>query len=372
MKKRPDQQGFSLVELLISLVVAGVIGTSIYFVFQGQSRVFFLQETVAQMQADLRFAMQTLKADIKRAGFMSGTINAWTDNFWCGNKPMPNITALRVTDGGGFVFNTTQNVNINPDSLYTSKVMGNVVFISQDPLLSPTLPTSAVDFFRMFPTNGLLRILDNNNRNQLQRITAQSFVNKSVTLQQVTRSTLMGCGPRGLGQGLLVNPVEYVEYAIVDTSNAGTCAGFGAAVNGRSTLVRRLLDPQGNVQTTIPVADYIIDMQFWFMTDTAAIGNNPTIANDLNPYDFQGNVTAVDLNLNPERARSVGIYLAARTPQEDTGFAFRPRQADPVGGNPALGPLTSFNLDADTTSSCRVRSLSSEVQLRNFQFAQRL
>jgi hypothetical protein len=373
-----------MVELLISMVVAGVIGTSIYFVFAGQNRVFFLQETIAQMQSDLRFAMETIKADVKRAGYL-GTLNTWTDNFWCGNKPIPSITAIQITDGGGFVHLPAQNVNIDPDSIrllgafsanntfYTQGVVGNVVTISSDPFLSPGLPTTATDWNRLFPVGSLLRIVDATNRTQIQQVTDSNFTNRTVTLLTVTRSTLMGCGPRGLGQGLLVNPVEYVRYRVISTDPGAALCANSAALLGRSTLVRENLAPDGvTVLNQIHVADYIIDMQFAFMVDTAPVGNNPSIAPDLNPYDFQGNATSASVNANPERVRSVSIFLAARTPQEDPGFPFTPRQTVNVGPNSGLGPITSFNLDTDPTSAARVRSLVSEVQLRNFGLQQRL
>jgi prepilin-type N-terminal cleavage/methylation domain-containing protein len=383
---RDGRAGFTMVELLITLLVASVIGVSIYFVFQGQSRVFFVQETVAQIQGELRFAMESLKADLKRAGFLAA-LNTTTDNFWCGDKPTTPLTAIQVTDGGGFVHLPSENVNVSPDSirllgafntnntLYTERVQGNVVTLSADPLYSPGFPTTQVDFDRLFPAGSLLRIVDSTSRYQIQRITASNYAARSITLESITRSSVGGCGPRGLGQGLLVNPVEYIRYRIVDTSNSespGLCANSAALV-GRTTLVRERLAPDGStVLATVPIADYVVDLQFAFMVDTAPLGANPSIPVDTNPYDFQGNATAAQVNANPEQVRSVTIYLAVRTPQEDPAFPFRQRQVVTVGGNQGLGPLTSFNLDTDRSGSCRVRTLVTEVQLRNFPLSPRL
>jgi prepilin-type N-terminal cleavage/methylation domain-containing protein len=388
MKTHPfprDERGFTMVELLITLVVASVITSSIYFVFRNQSRIFHVQESVAQMQADLRFAMQTLKGDLKRAGYLAA-LNTTGDNFWCGNRPVPAMTALQVTDGGGFVHLPASNVNVNPDSLrilgafnvsaawYTQAIQGTAVTFNTTPLLSPGFPTTQTDFDRVFAPGTLLRILDNQNRYQIQRITATNFGASSVTLQNVNRDPVSGCGPRGIGDANIANPVEYVRYRIVDTGTSAATCGNAPSVVGRSTLVRENLAPDGaTVLNTLQVADYIVDLQFTFMADTTPLGGTPNIAADPSPYDFVGNITAAALNANPQQARSVGVFLAARTPQEDPDFVFRPRPGPfTFNGTPSLGPLTSFELDTNRPGSCRVRTLSSEVQLRNFSLSPRL
>lgn len=369
-----------MIELLIAMSVAGVIGTSIYFVYQGQTRVFFAQETIAQTQAELRFAMETIKADVKRAGYLA-TISTQSTNFWCGAKPNPAITAISATQGDGFVFNPTENLNIAPDSLrllgafsanntlYSSGTLGNVITLSNDPVYSPGFPATQVDYDRIFASGSLLRILDSSNRYQLQRITGSSYLSRSVTLQAISSSSVQGCGPTGIGQGLLVNPVEYIRYRIIDTSNSTNPAACGnsPALVGRTTLVRESLAPDGTtVLATLPIADYVVDFRVSFTSDTAASGQQPSIADDLNPYDFVGNATVAAVTANPQQVRSVGIYIAARTAQEDPSFSFRQRQAVGTAAGAGLGPLLSFNLDAERLGSCRVRTVSSEVQLRNF------
>jgi type II secretory pathway pseudopilin PulG len=370
-----------MVELLIAMAIAGVIGTSIYFVNAGQSRVFFLQENIAHMQADLRHGMDLLKQDVKRAGYLA-TLSTQSDNWWCGPRPNPPITAIQATQGDGFVFNPGQNINITPDSLrllgafnanntlYSSGVSGNVITLSNDPIFSPGFPATQAEFDRIFAVGTLLRILDTSNRYQLQQVTASSFGARTVTVLSMNRSTVQGCGPQGIGQGLMINPVEYVRYRVVDTSSAvNPACGDSPALTGRSTLVRENLAPDGvTVLTTMPVADYVIDFRVSFTVDTAAPGTQPNIAADLNPYDFIGNAPVAMVNANPQLVRSVGLFLAMRSPQEDPGFFFRPRQTTSLGGQPGLEPIQSFNLDGDVSSSCRVRSLSTEVQLRNFAY----
>ena len=205
-----DRSGFTLVELLIALAVAGVIGTSIYFVYRGQTRVFFIQETVAQTQSELRFAMETIKSDVKRAGYLA-PISTTNDNFWCGSRPSQPITAIFAQASNGFVHNSSENINITPDSLrvlgsfsanntlYTEGVSGNVITVSADAIYSPGFPKSQADFDRVFAPGRLLNILDAANRYQIQSITAQSYGSRTITVSTINRSTIQGCGPTGIG-----------------------------------------------------------------------------------------------------------------------------------------------------------------------------
>src|SRR5262249_26696910 len=105
VKRRRGQAGFTMIELLISLLVASVITSSIYFVFRSQSRISNVKEPTAKVQADLRFPRETIKSDLKRAGSL-GVLNPAPDNFYCGTRPNPPITALQHVDGAAVPVNS--------------------------------------------------------------------------------------------------------------------------------------------------------------------------------------------------------------------------------------------------------------------------
>ncbi len=62
-------QGFTIVELLVSLAIAGVVSAGIYMTFYSQQKSYVTQTAVAAMQQNLRAAMHLLEHDIRMAGY---------------------------------------------------------------------------------------------------------------------------------------------------------------------------------------------------------------------------------------------------------------------------------------------------------------
>jgi len=63
------EAGFTLVELMISMAVAGIVMAAIYSSYYSQQKAYVTQEQVAQMQQNLRAAMYHLERDIRMAGY---------------------------------------------------------------------------------------------------------------------------------------------------------------------------------------------------------------------------------------------------------------------------------------------------------------
>jgi type IV pilus assembly protein PilW len=68
MKKRGREQGFTLMELLVVMLMMGVVMAGIYAVYSSQQKSFIVQEDVAEMQQNLRAAMFFMVRDIRLAG----------------------------------------------------------------------------------------------------------------------------------------------------------------------------------------------------------------------------------------------------------------------------------------------------------------
>ncbi|MBI5327109.1 MAG: PilW family protein [Deltaproteobacteria bacterium] len=63
------QQGFSLVELLVAMVVASIVGMAGYVIFSSSSWSYKVQEDVSEVQQNVRVATDMLAKDIRLAGF---------------------------------------------------------------------------------------------------------------------------------------------------------------------------------------------------------------------------------------------------------------------------------------------------------------
>jgi len=75
-------RGFSLVELMVALVITLILMAGVSQIFLGSKQSYTLQDQMARMQENGRYAIETLAADLRRAGYMGGNadISKITDN----------------------------------------------------------------------------------------------------------------------------------------------------------------------------------------------------------------------------------------------------------------------------------------------------
>ncbi len=105
-------QGFTLVELMIALVISGIISAVLYSAYVVQQRSYTAQEAVAEMQQNIRGAMVMLERDIRMAGYHPAG----------GSFGFVNVTAP-FDNGTG----TTTNVTRNSTSIaFTADLDGDV------------------------------------------------------------------------------------------------------------------------------------------------------------------------------------------------------------------------------------------------------
>ncbi len=69
MKTKSDEKGVTLIELLIALVISGIIVAAIYRMFVAQTRSYTVQDQVAEVQQNVRNAMERMVKDLRMAGF---------------------------------------------------------------------------------------------------------------------------------------------------------------------------------------------------------------------------------------------------------------------------------------------------------------
>jgi type IV pilus assembly protein PilW len=66
-----NKKGVTLIELLVVLVICGIVIGGVYRVFISQTKAYTVQDQVAEIQQDVRGAMEIMVRDIRMAGFQS-------------------------------------------------------------------------------------------------------------------------------------------------------------------------------------------------------------------------------------------------------------------------------------------------------------
>jgi len=64
-----NHKGFSLIELMVAMAVATVVIAGIYMFFQSNLRSYITQQTMVDMQQDMRAAMHMMTREIRMAGY---------------------------------------------------------------------------------------------------------------------------------------------------------------------------------------------------------------------------------------------------------------------------------------------------------------
>jgi len=339
-------RGFTLVELLIASLLTGAVLISIYFVFIANTRQYYTQEQVVQMQESMRFALEYLKNDLRSAGqlaLVNGTAQN-TDPDFCGPRN-PALRAVNLLDDNPDLappILLANNNGLRPDvvqiladasggTLLGATMAGPTVRLQREAeqisgrameiVASETRLRSgyrAGAYLRvMASTTGAFDLVP------IASVTFQAGGESVITLSRPANCVLSSA------ESLRVNPVHSIRYRIVADTNDTT----------RTVLVRDLLDAANPAaalaNTELIVADYVVDMQIWATYDhrPAAVPQEPVIGDDPDPRDDVGNFRPIPLNegaafnANPHRIRAIHLMLATRSSREDPTMRVAPDAA---------------------------------------------
>lgn len=62
-------EGFTLIELMITMLISGLIVAAIYSAYTAQQRTYLAQEQIAEMQQNIRAGLMIMTRDIRMAGY---------------------------------------------------------------------------------------------------------------------------------------------------------------------------------------------------------------------------------------------------------------------------------------------------------------
>jgi prepilin-type N-terminal cleavage/methylation domain-containing protein len=375
---RRRRAGFTLIEMMVALAAGAIAVVSIYYVTAASSHHFHEQQRVAQSQMSLRMAIEQLRRDVSRAGFMASPNSAREKQ--CVAPSVP-IRAVQLTDGGSTaaLLNAATNVvqgdtldmignYVTTDSYLAvgSDATGGTLFLqpswqgfrrsfSQD--IGGTFSATAFD--DVFANGRWVRIRTRDQMTFFATITGRVSGTRSVTFNP-SLPVGTGCVP-GLCDGCSVAPIARVQYTLVQTSALGAAGSTLVSASpipglNDAALVRRevnIADGSLVAGSERVILEHVAEFDVDFITDDSGDPALPPV------LAFKNDAAAqLALAVTPERVRSAIIRLSVHTPGEEPRFQFAARAS-------LNAPLTSFELDPAATGAARVRSETVEVLLTN-------
>lgn len=91
MKIKFNDKGVTLIELLVVLVIAGMVVAGFYRIFIAQTKAYAVQDQVAEVQQNVRNAMEILVRDLSMAGCDDES------NLLTVNNPLPLVADNAIT-----------------------------------------------------------------------------------------------------------------------------------------------------------------------------------------------------------------------------------------------------------------------------------
>jgi prepilin-type N-terminal cleavage/methylation domain-containing protein len=378
--------GFTLMELLVALGLSAVVAVGLYSLSMVASQTFQQQQRISEIQLRLRSAMELIRADVQRAGYMS-TPSSANDPMACPRSNVPVQGVRLIADAPNPTWQPAANVGINPvrleltgnfastDEYLVAGISGNTVFLQQQTLAyNRCCATSGAALENLF-LNRVVRLRGSNGQMQFGQVISVSWqpsigaVNPSLTLAQppVVISGSAGCGIPGLGVGATIAPISTVQYSIQNAAATESNAYTGAApfVEGKTDLVRVELMPTPTGPVPIAgtqriVAEYAVDLDVAGVFDMAPVGaeQEPLLQRfafgAVQNFNLLG--TAGGGPAQPHRVRALSVRLSVRDRVQDPDYGWFVR-------DPARDPLTRFRVNLQTPGAARVRSATTEIAL---------
>ncbi len=380
---RPKEHGFTLLELIVSLGLGAIVTLTMFTLTAGSGRIFHEQQRVAHTQLALRNAVERIRADFARAGFLATPHSTFDPNVcppgFAADCPAPPFQGITVTNVGAFVHLPILNSLSNPDTvdLFGAFEDSNIYFSQTLGAGTMTLDPNTASFQQRFAgaVGPQLTALLNETFTPGEKVLrihcpGDPIVFQAIAGPAVARPPLQV--PYGILRGVDYEPSSIgirceVQNVCGDPNFATTCRTPPPVEAEKMDLVRVVLDPETAAPvagTSRIVAEYAVDFDVRFDVDTAPVPpagtvGNPVFGTPALGVWANGPVCATPGALSPVgRVRAAQFRLSVRTRDEDPGFPF---------AGPGVAPVVQrFEVDPVQLGAARVRTMTSKVELSTF------
>ena len=261
-----EQGGFTLVELLVAMGMAAVVGLIGYVIFSTSNWSYKVQEDVSEVQQTVRFGMDRLSRDLRTAGFglpdppfsltFTGIASAITSPVVVANSATGTDTITII--GIGYEAGTLlQGVNVDCNASATGKIC-----LNNDGTGAPNSNnffTNSSGTFTYVPNR---RYISLNGSTYIELAAAQTDADRAAGKVALgTPSTL----DRTYPDGTSVYIIQAVQYSVSTATTDGCSADNPCLVTTDYTLLRGGTVPgDGEI-----VAENIEDIQFAYGVDAS-------------------------------------------------------------------------------------------------------
>lgn len=378
---RRRQQGFTLLELMVALTIGGLVVTAVFMLGGAGARQFQEQQRIGTTQRSVRMAMERLRRDIARAGYLSVPDTRAPNVRVCPQPPSPVVQAIWFEDSDPAAAAALATVNGPANAVSADRLVLTGNYATSDGYLVRSidatgtqvmLQTNWLAFRNAFVRNntidqarveaafapGRLLHLETSNRNHFfVAISGVVVAGDSVTITVTPGFGVDNPCIRGLGRGSIVSPISQIRYSI---EPAGPhLQPNNPNVTGANTVLYRdeLNILTGDVIRRQPILEYAVDFNLDFIIDeTTATGQPPRLRR------LTGEAAQSIVQDRSWQVRSVIASLAARTPEQDPRFGWPEEWG---GGRPASAPLNRYQVFPGRDGAARVRQLRTEIQMPN-------
>ncbi len=323
--KHARQQGFTVVEVLISLLLGLLIIGAVIAIFLGSKQSYLIHESLSRIQENGRYALSTLGRDIRLAGHLGEIQEYWEiTESTSGSTRLPAVGGECFTAPYRWVAPFITDVDHDGSnatlSVFAPKISGSNnglgAFAACIPAQNYVVNTDVVSVHYVGPNN----VADG------FRVPNQIYLRADLNHGVLYKCNSAGgtCLPDGGGSWDVETDFHYPLHAMVyyirpcrEPGGDNLC---GTSDDGDQpnipSLVRTRLQADATLITEV-VADGVENMQIQFGVDNNNIGyvTQYRDANDI------GNPTATSSWLAWNRVRSARVWLLARAIEPEGGYA---------------------------------------------------